>query len=376
MSNKLTALAPTLYSAAQEVSAEPFGAVAAINASFDDKQVAKGDFVKVSVAPTRAASDFTPAATPPEGDGATASDVAVEITKSRKVSWVLTGEQLRSLENGGDNAKEWARQMALQGMRTLRNEAERDCCTAIKEGASRAVGTAGTTPFASDINLIPTVLKVLKDNGAPQSDLQLVIDTAAGLNLRKLGIIQQAYQAGNEQERRSGALLRQYGFLITESAGIQQHTKGSGSGYKTNGAAASGSQDVAADTGTGTFVAGDIVAFADDANNKYVASGGLSGGILSLNRPGLLADLTDGSDITIGNNYTPSLAFERDAVVGIMRAPLLPQNPTMKVMPVSDAKGMTYLMVEISQYGQISWEIHLAWGFKAVQEEHIALILG
>ncbi|HLO63181.1 MAG TPA: hypothetical protein VK165_09485, partial [Azonexus sp.] len=139
MANTLTALAPTLYSAAINVSAEPFGAVDAINANFDDKAVAKGDVVKVPVAPTRSASDFTPSNVSSTGTDATADDVEVQITKSRKVAWHLTGEQQRSLDNGA-SSQEWIRQLVEQGMRTLRNEAEVDCISAIYQGASRATG--------------------------------------------------------------------------------------------------------------------------------------------------------------------------------------------------------------------------------------------
>jgi hypothetical protein len=37
---------------------------------------------------------------------------------------------------------------------------------------------------------------------------------------------------------------------------------------------------------------------------------------------------------------------------------------------------MTYLMLDIAQYGQRTWELHLAWGFKSVQPEHVAILLG
>ena len=200
MANTLTALTPVLYSAAQEVSNEAFGAVDSINAMFNDKGVAKGDQVLVPVAPTRAATDFSPSNVTSSGDDAVAKNVSVTISASKKVSWHLTGEQIRSLDNGAESA-EWVRQLVAQGMRTLRNGAEVACAAAIKEGASRAIGAAGTTPFASDINLFAQAFKELKDNGAPMADLQFVCDTAAGFNLRKLGIIQQAYQAGSEEER-------------------------------------------------------------------------------------------------------------------------------------------------------------------------------
>jgi len=43
---------------------------------------------------------------------------------------------------------------------------------------------------------------------------------------------------------------------------------------------------------------------------------------------------------------------------------------------ISYSFGHSYRMVEIAQYGQIVWEMHLAYGFKVVQPEHVALILG
>ena len=78
----------------------------------------------------------------------------------------------------------------------------------------------------------------------------------------------------------------------------------------------------------------------------------------------------------MAGNYTPNLAFERNAVVGIMRPPLIPANPTIKQMVISDGMGMSYLMLEIAQYGMVTWELHLAWGFQAVQSEYIVTLLG
>ncbi len=376
MANTLTALVPTLFSAAQEVSNEPFGVISAINAQFDDKGVAKGDTVKVPIAPTRAATDFTPAATASAGTDATATNVDVQITASKKVDWNLTGEQIRSLENGAD-ANEWARQLVMQGMRTLRNLAEVDAVTAIKQGASRAVGTAGTTPFASTLDLMVDARKILADNGAPLADLQLCMDTSAGANLRKLGIIQQAYQAGSDAERRSGNLLRQFGFQLRESAGISAHTKGTGASYVTSGSTAAGVRDIALVTGTGTVLAGDVVTFAADSANKYVVNTGVAAaGTITLGRPGARVTIATANAMTVGNTYTPNLAFERNAVVGIMRPPLMPANPTMQMQAISDQMGMTYLLVQIAQYGMVTWELHLAWGFKVTQGEHVALVMG
>lgn len=376
MANSLTALAPTLFSAAKLVANEPFGVVGAINTSFDDKGVAKGDKVSVDVAPVRAASDFTPSNISSTGGDSTGSKIDVIISKSRKVDWHLTGEQQRSLENGGIN-QDWVQQLVAQGMRTLRNEAEVDAAIAVKLGASRAYGTAGTTPFATDLAALTNARKILVDNGAPKADMQMVFDTNAGLNLRNLGVLQNAYQAGSDQERRTGEFLPQMGFRLSESAGIGVHTKGTGSGYLINNASGYtvGATQLTLDTGTGTILAGDIITIGSDPN-KYVVNQALAGGVVTIQAPGLRVAAADNATVTVGNNYTANLAFERSAVVGVLRPPLMPANPTIQQMLVSDQFGMTYLMLDIAQYGQRTWELHLAWGFQSVNGEFSATVLG
>lgn len=376
MANIMTAVQPIAFSAAQEVSNEPFGIIQSINANFDDKGVAIGDSVKVPVLPTKAASDYAPAMTTAAGDDTTPSTVDVTITANKMVSWHITGEQEKSLMNGGTDG-EWFRQQVAQSMRTLRNLAESACSAAAKQGASRAVGTAGTTPFASDINAIADVRKVLFDNGAPMADLQLCIDSAAGTNARKLGIIQQAYQAGSDQERRSGDLLRQFGFAIRESAGIALHTKGTGASYATSGATAPGVTSVALVTGTGTVLAGDVVTFAADSANKYVVNSGVSApGTIALGRPGARVTIATANAMTVGNNYTANLAFERSAIVGIMRPPAMPENPIISSQIISDQFGMSYLLCRVAGDGMATWRLHLAYGFKVVQSEHVAILMG
>ena len=376
MANTLTALEPILFSAAQQVSAEPFGAVDAINMTFDSKGVAVGDDVKVTVAPIRAASDFVPGVAAAQGADAVASEVTVQITKSRKTSMYLTGEQMRSLDNGATSA-EWIRQMVAQMMRTLRNEAEVDCVNAIKVGSSRASGTAATNPFASALTPLADVRKILRDNGAPMADLQFVGDTTSEANLLKLGVVLDAGIAGSDEERRSGILRRQYGFNMRTSAGIDVHTRGTANAsYDTNGTFAAGVTGVAVDTGSGTILPGDIASFAGDTNSYVVGTGIAGPGTLELNKPGLRASLADGVDLTVGAAYTPNLAFERSAIVGVMRPPVMPANPVISQTLISDGMGMTYLLLDIAQYGQRTWELHLAWGFKAVQPDHIATLLG
>ena len=382
MGNTLTAIAPTLFSAAKEVAQEPIGALDSINMNFDAKGVAIGDSVVVPVAPSASTGDFSPAMTQSAGTDKVAESISVTISANKYVSWHLTGEQQKSLENG-TNYQEWVSQLIKQGMRALRNGAESALCTAIYQGASRAYGTAGTTPFATTIDEIPNIYKILKDNGAPMSDLQMIVNTTAGLNLRKLGIIQQADQAGSDAERRSGNFLRQFGFQIKESAGVASHTKGTGTGYDTVLAGELVGQTTLSLEGgdSGTILAGDVVTFSNHSTVKYVvnsggtATGAASGDIV-IGRPGLRTAIVDATEMTIGDSYTANLAFERSAIVGVMRPPIIPASPIISQMMITDDKGLTYLLTDTVGYGMRTWMLHLAYGFKVINSEYVVNLLG
>lgn len=374
----ITELAPVLFSAAHQVAAEPFGAIDAINTSFDNKGVAKGDKIKIPYVPAAGNTQFTAANVTSAGSGITAQATEVVITKSQKNSMVLTGEQIRSLENGG-NWQEWASQWSQAAMRALRNEAEQDACTAIKVGASRAYGSADVTPFATSLNDLNRVRQILRVNGAPMQDLQLVVDTNAELNMLNLGIVQQAYAAGSDQERRSGTLRPQLGFNIRSSAGIQRHTTAAAASYALSKATTVGATGLETKTGTAATSLGDIFHLASDTGNLYVVNGldkTTSTSLITIGRPGARAVYDADSAVTFKGAYNPNFAFERNAVVGVMRPPIMPANPAIKQTLVSDKFGMTYLFCEIAQYGQITWELHLAWGFKVIQPEFVATLIG
>lgn len=386
MANTLTDLAPVLYSAAVEVSQEPVGFLDGINLNFDDKGAAVGDTIRLPLAPAAAATDYTAAMVTTDGTDKIADSVDVTISKSVQTSWHLTGEQIRSLENSASD-KEWVRQLVAQGMRTLKNEAEAACADAAYKGASRAWGTVATTPFASDINDIAAVRKILRDNGAPMADLQLVMDTAASYNLQKLAIYQQAQAAGSDAERRNGIFGKQFGFSMRESGSVDYHTAGTAStGMDTDAIEPLGETELTM-TGadSGTVLAGDIIenttqkAAGTDTNKYIVKSATVSGaatGNVIINTPGLQFASVAGDEWNLGGSYRANVAFERSAIVGAMRIPLIPDNANIKQIPISAGNGMTFLLCEIIGDGMITWRLHLAYGFKVIQPEHVAILLG
>jgi hypothetical protein len=381
----LTALAPTLFAAADVVANEPANVLGAID--LRSLNAAYGDTVTVPVAPAASATSWTPSMTVTEGTSKTATSVAITQTASSVTSWHLTDEQVFSLSNGtgNDNRADWVKQLIAQGMRTLRNEAAAAALVVIKAGSSRATGTAATTPFASDLTALTAVRKILRENGAPMADLQCIVDTAAYLNLTNLGIIQQAGMAGSDAERRDGIVRRQFGFQISEDSNIAAHTAGTAaSRVVVASGALAGAVSVGYDGGSGDFAAGDVIAFGSGGGsgtadaNKYVVPAISAASPVLLNKPGLLKAHVDNDTITVTAAYTPNVAYERMAVVGFVRPPRIEPSGIVSVMPITDTKGtgLQYLLTETRGYGEVTWQLHLQYGFKVVMPQFVATIIG
>lgn len=382
MANVLTDLAADIYKAADVVGRELVGFIpsATINANGSER-AAKGDTVRASFTRAASAVNVSEAMTIPEGTDQTVDNKTLSITNARAVQIPYTGEDILHLNNGigfetvyGDQIK--------QAMRTLVNEMEADMAEEAYKNASRAFGTAGTTPFGSAFSEIAEVRQILVDNGMPANDGQasLVINTLAGTNLRQLAQLQKVNEAGGSDLLRQGTLLDLQGLMIKESAQVQAHTKGTGADYVLNDASSAiGDTSIALDGGTGTILAGDIVTFAADTVNKYVVNTAFAGGVLALGAPGLRVAIADDNALTVGNSYTANVAFHRTALEIAMRAPAVPDggDAATDAMTVQDPfSGLVFEIRVYKGYRKTMIEVAASWGVKAWKPEHIALLLG
>lgn len=381
MANTLTNLLPDMYEALDVVSRELTGFIPAVSRSSEVARAAMGQKVRVPVTGLASGGNNTPGTTVPDNGDEIIDNVEVEISKSqyRSVRW--NGEETKGLSNAGTFSSITADRF-YQAMRSLVNEVEADLWAEAYKNASRAYGTAGTTPFATggDLSDFAGVLRILEENGAPTNDLQLALGHAAVGNLRgKQSVLFKVNEAGSSDMLRNGITDRVMNMAIRHSHPIAVHTKGTGVDFLTNGAVAAGVRTVAADTGTGTILAGDIATFAADAVNKYVVNTALSGGSFAIGRPGARVPIADNNAITLGANYTPNVAFARSAIVLATRAPALPEggDSATGVETIVDPRtGIAFEIAEYKGFLQTTFHVRLAWGFRAVKSDHIALLLG
>lgn len=376
MANTLSGLIPTVYSALDVVSRELVGAIPGVNRDARADRLALNQTLSSPVAPVNTTSSYTPSMGIPSAIDQTIGKQDLTLSKNKYAGFSYTGEEEYSVDQGPGVLGVQGDQIA-QAFRVLVNEMENDVCDALAAGASRAYGTAGTTPFASTLADSAQAKKILDDNGAPASGRSLVIDTSAGANLRTLGQLTKANEAGTAMTLRDGELLNLHGFAVRESAQINNATGGTGTSYILNGAAALGATSIPIDTGSGTVLAGDIVTI---ESNKYVVATGVAApGTIVIAEPGLVAAASDSATVTVNATSARNLAFTSNALTLATRLPIFPKQGDLAIDNEIITDPRTGISFDLRVYpgdGMVLYRIHALWGWQVQKAEHAALLLG
>lgn len=385
MANILTDLANDIYVAADTVGREMVGFIPSVTINSGSEGAAQGDIVRSHA--TRSATvntSVTPSMTIPEGDDQTVDNKQMTLSQVANVQIPWTGEDIKHVNNGAGYETIYGDQIA-QAMRGIVNAIEARVATVAYQGASRAYGTAGTTPFGSNFNEVANIRQILVDNGMPENDGQatLVLNSTAGVNLRNLAQLQKANEAGGSNLLRQGELLDLQGLMIKESGQVQSHTKGAGTGYDANGGEPVGETTIVLDGGTVNTTgikSGDVVTFAGDSN-KYIVGTGLTSatGSIVLNDTGLRETLADATEMTIGNSYTANVAFHRSAIELAMRPMANPQggDAAVDMMNVVDPhSGLVFQISAYKGYKKSMFDITVLYEAVVWKEGFVAALLG
>jgi len=380
MANTLTNLTPDIYAALDIVSRELVGFIPAVTRDSTADRVASGQNLRIPVSPANAAgATITPAMSLPSAADQTIANAALTITKQRYFPFSWTGEEQKAMDYGPTFQSLKQYQIA-QAIRAAVNEVETDVAVAAQLGASRAYGTAGTTPFASNLTELANVRKILADNGAPPTDRQMVLGTTASTNLRGLTNLYKVNESGEADMLRQGTLSNLFGFEVRESAQVQNITKGTGTLYTSSTAGfAVGTTSIPVITGSGTILAGDVITFAGDTNKYVVATGVAAPGTIVLAAPGLRQALAASAvALTIGNNYAANMAFTRNSILLATRLPAVPvEGLARNVEIITDPRtGISLRLAEFPNYSRVQYEVSAAWGWMATKPEHIAVSVG
>ena len=400
MANTLTGLIPTIYAAFNQVSRELVGFIPAVTIDASMARAAKDETIRSYYTNPVASSDvhsISPGVTPPDYGDTTIPyiDMTIDTLDS---TWVrFQGEEELGLMNQGPGQfQKIIQDRFAEGIRVLMNRMEAAVALAAATGSSRAVGTAGTTPFQSDMKILSNLRKILADNGCPlsnQGDVSCVVDTTAGMYLRQLSILLASYAAGTDRTLRQGTLLPLLGMDIKESAQVVAHTKGAGTGYvlEADGAAIN-DNTIPLDGGTVNttgIAAGDVIRFGTgggsgtgtDYDTNYVVNTALvaTSGNVVIGRPGLRVARVNDDVVSIGNSYKANVAFHRSSIILVTRAPKRPSMGDLATDVTQIVDPLTGISIEVAMYPQfmqMGFMLSIARGVKAVKPDWIATLMG
>jgi hypothetical protein len=351
-------------------------------------QVAVNETLRIPAAPTNAAGgDITAAMSLPSAADQTFTNKTLTISKSRYFPFSWSGEEEMAVDKGVGYLSLKQGQIA-QALRAAINEMETDIWTAAYKGASRAYGTAATTPFASTLADPANIKKILDDNGAPSMDRSLVIDTTAGAKMRTLAQLTKVNEANDATLLRQGTLLDIHGFAVRESAKVAAVTAGAMASATTTAAVLTVGQTVLplATAGTGVVAAGDMFTLANDSNIYVVASVSFaganpaSGDSITIAAPGLrVAQASATRAITVIATSTRNVGFSRNGILLATRLPAVPGEgdlATDRQVITDDRTGISFELAVYPGFRMNVYHVSVAWGVSVIKPEHVAVLLG
>lgn len=375
--NVFTNLAADIYEAAERVGREKVGALNAVKINAGAEQAAKDDVVRSAFTrPQTVSTTYAPSMTIPEGTDQTVDNKTMALDTYASIQIPYTGEDQKHLNNGAGYQTVYGNQIQ-QAMRAISNKMELDLMAKLALGVGNGYGTAGTTPYASDMKDLPNIMKLLIDRGCPDDgNISAIYDTTAAVNIQNLGNLYKVNEAGDAGLLRNGVLGNLYNVVLRRSGQVGKPAAGSGTSYVLNGAHAIGATSIVIKTGSGTVLAGDIVTI---NGNKYVVNTGVAAaGTITINS-GLIAAGVDGDTVTISAAARRNIVLHRDAAEIAMRPIALPDGGDAAVdrMQVVDPiSGMPFTLSYYQGFKKAMIEVGVLYGTKVWLPDFAAVHLG
>lgn len=355
-----------------------------VNTDYSNTPANVGDTINVWIPAGMTASDVAPSSTPVAAADIQPVKAPISLNKWRRSGFYLTDKQQEEVV-GGVQSKQTG-----EAVKALCEDINAFIFTLYKSVYGYA-GTAGTTPFATDISAITAARAVLNRQKAPLTDRRFIIDVNAESNALALPNIYASYVVGNTQAVIEGAIGRRVGFdwqmdqqvpthpstPLTAGActvnGVNAINAGTADGGRT------GTISIAKATNTSPLVKGDIFTIAGFTQTYVVlADVTLTVGNTTVTIAPALTLATAGSEaITLKASHTANLAFHRDAFAFVSRPLQSSSANILEMMSVVDPiSGVALRLEVVRQNKQLLFDFDVLYGAACVRPELACRVAG
>ena len=382
MANTLTNYLPRLLAMGQRALRENSIMTRLVNSDLQSIAQNQGDVVNVPIPSAISARAVTPAVTFAANQDFSPTTVAVTLDFWREATFQLSDQDLQEVAEGT------VPMQASEAVKSLANAVD-DYILGKHVGFFSAAGTAGTTPFATNMAAASTARRLLNRQLAPLTDARsAVLDPDGEANLLAVSNVLQFDQRGDNQGIVSGTIGRKLGFDWHLDQNIPSFTPGTGwaaGNIASTVSVAIGDTtiNVINATASGTILVGDIFSFTGDTDtNQYVvtvaATISATVAVALTFTPAVVVGADTGATLdVIGTAYTANLAFHRDAMAWASRPLQDIDGHGNSILSANDPVSGIALRLEVSrQYKQTTFSYDILGGANIIRKELGTKILG
>lgn len=349
-----------------------------VNRRYEALAGQRGSTVDVPIPSAITVRDVTAAVAMPANVDSSPGLVQIQLDKWKEAPFQMSDKDILEAMSGTIPMQ------AAEAIKGLANQVDSDILAQYVK-LFNYVGTAGTTPFVSDVSNFTDAMVLMDTELAPTEDRRVVLSPTAQGNALKLPEFLRADARGDQQGIIKGTIGEKIGSLWFMDQNVPTHTStaltagaATANGIQAVNAGATyadgfytGTLSIAKATNAAPLVAGDVLAIAGQTQTYTVITAvTLAVGNTSVTiSPPLRTALAGGEAITLKATHKVNMHFHRDCFALASR-PLLDVADGLGNLIQSAIDPVTGLVLrlEISrQYKQTTFSYDILYGVKCVR---------
>jgi P22 coat protein - gene protein 5 len=393
MANQLEDCMPKILAQALNTLREQAVIPLLVNSDYSADAAKKGQVIDVPVPTKMRAVDVQPGPFSQAVDDLTIETVQIPLNNWKESAFRLSDKELMEIMDGVPSMQ------VTEASRALGNAVASSIYQQYK-GIYNAVGTAGTTPFATNGRDATNARKFLNRWLTPDSDRRIILDVDAEANALNLDVFQRVDASGSSDVLRNAVIGRKFGFEFYYDQLMPTHISGGLAGpitiktvptVTTTNTGTPGlrnpdkfsSVTLTGATG-GSMKEGDLFTVAGDSQTYVVRADAARAGaditVLFSPAPQAPAAWVASAAVTILPSHVVNLAFHRDSIALAVRSlnnDMFQSELGGMIMTLQDPVTRIPLRLEVRrEYKQIRWSLDILWGTAIVRPETACRILG
>lgn len=388
MANTISSIVPKLLARGLMALREQAIAPRLVNRKYEEEAGKKGSTIDVPIPSAITALAVSPATVPPANSDSAPTSVGITLDQWYEAPFYMTDKEMLEVEA----SETFIPMQASEAIKALGNNVDQFILSLFKgdrnpaeRGIFNIAGTAGTTPFATDMAAFKAARKLLNKEKTPPQDRFVILDPDAEANAFDLAKFSEVDKAGDGATVQTGNIGRRYGVDWWMDQNVRTHTSTalSAGAATINGAHAVGvaTVSIAKATNASNLVRGDILTFAGDTNT-YVVLADVTLAVGNTNvsiYPGLRVAQSGGAAVTLTATHVVNILAHRDAIAFATRPLISVNDPALggvvrsAVDPVS---GLTLRLEVTRQHKQVRWSYDILYGGELVRPEFAARVMG